>query len=259
MSNSRVVNQTKTDVALRSDSTRWLATVGDEAPVVAAGYHWRRVAPNGQSPGLYLAAPSDMALPVVAERSACGVVFDGTLYNRRDLQKELGELPAGNSDAGLVLASYLRWGEDILQRLRGIFALIVRDNSRDTLLCVRDPLGIHPMFYAAVGDTVFVSPSIDILIRQPYISGAVNRAALADYLLDRFPKMEETFFASVSRLPPGHVLRLVGKERRTHRYWDPAPGGSVNWIRPEELGRFDELLEAAANRCLDFGPTGIFL
>ena len=74
--------------------------------------------------------------------------------------------------------------EDVLQRLRGVFALIIWDSLRNTLLCVRDPLGIHPMFYADSGHTLFVSPSIDVLIRQPHVSAIVNRAALADYQRD---------------------------------------------------------------------------
>src|SRR6266446_2216592 len=110
--------------------------------------------------------------------------------------------------------------------------------------------------YGDSGHTLFISPSIDVLIRQPHVSGIVNRAALADYLLDRFPILDETFFSSVRRVPPGNVLRVVGEDRRTYRYWDPAPEGSITWIRPADLGRFDELLDAAVRQALG-GATAL--
>ncbi len=146
MTNNQVLNQTKPDVAARSDSTRWLATVVNGAPIVAPGYHWRRAGPDGQFPALYSAAGTDTSLPASAECYGCAVVFGGALYNGRDLQEVIGELPPAHNDAELVLAGYVRWGEDILQRLRGVFALIIWDSVRNTLICVRDPLGIHPMF-----------------------------------------------------------------------------------------------------------------
>jgi len=245
----------------QSGSTRWFAAVVDAAPVDAPEYRCKLVGASGQARALYLAGQIEMALPSSAQWPGRGVVFDGALFNGRDLQDQLGDVSASadNNDAALVLAAYLRWGEDVLRRLKGIFALIIWDSVRDILLCVRDPLGVHPMFYADAGHTLFVAPSIDALIGQPQISAIVNRAALADYLLDRFPKLEETFFAGVSRVPPGHVLRVAPEGRRTYRYWDPAPEGAMNWVGPQELERFDELLDAAVTRYLGFGPAGIFL
>jgi asparagine synthetase B (glutamine-hydrolysing) len=106
---------------------------------------------------------------------------------------------------------------------------------------------------------LLVSPSIDVLIRQPQVSAELNRAALADFFLDRFPKLEETFFGAVKRVPPGHVLRVERDSTRTARYWDPSPNGKVQWLTPEEVERFDELLDQAVSRCLGFGKAGIFL
>jgi asparagine synthase (glutamine-hydrolysing) len=242
-------------------STRWFATLRDALPDKAAGFDCRLIAENPRSRRLYLGGEIGYALPDCATSSGCSVIFDGALYNREDLQLRLAELStaAGNSDAALVLAGYLKWGEDLLRHLRGTFAVIIWDGLRDTLLCARDPLGVYPLFHAEAGRALLVSTSIDTLIRQPHISGALNRAALADSLLDRFPKLEETFFARVSRVPPGHALRVAPDGRRTYRYWDPGPGGTVNWIGPDQLERFDDLLDQAVGRCMSFGPAGIFL
>ena len=245
----------------RQPGSRWFAALTATAPAELPRYDCRRVAGNGRSRSLYLRGEIGSALPVFTERSGRGVIFDGALYNRLDLQDELGSFmtPAGSDDAEIVLASYLRWGEDVLSRLRGSFALVIWDSVHEILLCLRDPLGSCPMFYAKGGEGLLVSTSIDILLGHPSVSRTLNRAAMADFLLDRFPKIEETFFDAVSRVPSGHALRVKGETYTSYRYWDPAPDGTVNWIKPDELERFDELFDRAVSRCLSFGPAAIFL
>ena len=129
--------------------------------------------------------------------------------------------PADGNDAELILAGYRQWGEDVLHRLRGTFALVIGDSSREVLLSLRDPMGAYPMFYAKGRDGLLVSMSTDVLLRQPGASRAVNRASMGGYLMERYPTLEETFFEAVSRVPPGHVLRVTREEHRCYRYWDP--------------------------------------
>lgn len=258
---NKQLQEDKQSQMVRQPGSRWFATMTATAPAEWPRYDCRRVAGNGRSRSLYLRGEIGSALPVFTERSGRGVIFDGALYNRQDLQDELGSFmtPAGSDDAEIVLASYLRWGEDVLSRLRGSFALVIWDSVHEILLCLRDPLGSCPMFYAKGGEGLLVSTSIDILLGHPSVSRTLNRAAMADFLLDRFPKIEETFFDAVSRVPSGHALRVKGETYTSYRYWDPAPDGTVNWIKPDELERFDELFDRAVSRCLSFGPAAIFL
>jgi asparagine synthase (glutamine-hydrolysing) len=159
-----------------------------------------------------------------------------------------------------VLEAYLGSGESALAGLRGAFALVVLDGSGAGGLCVRDPLGVYPLFTADAGDHVLVSPSIDSLLSQPGVSGEVNVPALADHLLHRWPDPTETFFASVRRIPPGHALRLAPGGRRLYRYWEPIPPEHpVEWLTEDELESFDTLLEQAVTRCVNGDAAGIFL
>ncbi len=259
MSKIHALNQADKKV-LRQASSHWLGLFTDAVPADLPGFDCQLVAGEGRSKKLYLRQQIDVSAALWAARAGCGVIFEGALYNRRELQNELGDLPApASNDAEVILAAYERWGADVLNRLRGSFALIIWDGPREVLLCLRDPIGTHPLFYSEDRDALLLSPSVQVLVSQPQLSARVNRAALADYLMDRFPLMEETFFHGVSRVPPGHVMRVSRNERRTYRYWDPAPNGQVKWLTPDEVERFDELFDQAVTRCLSLGPAGIFL
>jgi asparagine synthetase B (glutamine-hydrolysing) len=258
---SSQIHQQKESAVLRAPSARWFAALNSAEPAELPGYDCRRVVGSGRARHLYLRGEIGSDLPLVAERSGCGVIFDGALYNRQDLQYELGDFmaPAGSNDAETILAGYLRWGEEFFGRLRGSFALVIWDTVREVFLCLRDPLGSCPLFYTKSTDGLLVSTSIDVLLAQPQVSGSLNRAALADFLLDRFPINEETYFSAIKRVTRGDVLRVKGDRQDSYCYWDPAPDGTVNWIKPDELERFDELFDQAVSRCLSFGPAAIFL
>jgi asparagine synthase (glutamine-hydrolysing) len=195
---------------------------------------------------------------VRAAADGCDACFQGTLHNAEELRRMLA-LAESATRAELVLAGYLRWGAEIVSRLRGAFGLLICDRRRNTALCARDPIGIHPVFYAEAHGQVLVSTSIEDLLAQPGVPSSVNRPALADHLCHRWPDREETFFEAVRRIPPGHAMEISGGARRMYRYWQPVRAGEdVDWIRDDELERFDGLLDRAVDRCID-GPAGIWL
>ena len=246
---------------LAQTSSRWLALLSDKELSDLPDFDDRLVAGSASSRRLFVRCERNSRAPLSSEAEGYAVIFDGALYNRAALIRELADEPVAETynDAELLLAAFRRSGESLLNRLRGAFAAIIWDRARETLFCLRDPIGTFPMFYADGKEGLIISPSIQTLVKCPSVSPAVNRAALADYLLDRFPRMEETFFESVSRVPPGHVLKITRDSRKSYRYWDPAPGGKVNWLNADEVERFDELFDQAVSRCLNLGPSGIFL
>ena len=186
------------------------------------------------------------------------VLFDGLLHSRREWLNHFS-LPTA-SDASLVLNAYLRWGEGVLERVKGLFALIVWDGGKDLLLCARDPHGMHPCFYADEAGDLFLSASAQALARDPRIPGTIDRVAIADHLCHRWPKLESTYFDAVRRLPGGYALRIREGRRTVARYWDPIPPGRpIDYITDEEAGRFPELLDQAVDRCLPGGPAAIYL
>jgi asparagine synthase (glutamine-hydrolysing) len=227
-----------------------------------AAFRGQGSAPGQTGRGLeLLEAPLDWT-PSVTDSPSCRIIFDGVLYNQAELRQEFAEhLPGEPKDADLVGEAYRRWGEDAIAHLKGVFALIIADRVRDLLLCARDPLGIRPLFYAEDERVLLLSPSIETLLEHPGVSAELNRACLVDRLMKRWPAGDETYFNRVRRVPPGHVMRLSGHDRRVYRYWNPLPtDGPMEWIPDDEAQeRFDALLGQAVARCLIPGPAGIYL
>ena len=196
---------------------------------------------------------------VSAKDGSCQALFEGLLYNAKELRKELG-LPEGATPPELVLAGYSRWGAEVLPRLRGVFAVLVSDHERHTLISARDPVGIHPLFYARAGGEVLLSASIQTLVDHPGVGTSVNRIALADHLCHRWPDREETYFEAVRRVPPGHALEVSRSGTRLYRYWEPVPADQeVNWVTEDELELFDDLLDRVLDRTIDGGRAGVWL
>jgi asparagine synthase (glutamine-hydrolysing) len=229
----------------------WLASLSDAQNVANS---------TGERTLSLFAAPGQTPVSS-AERASCRLVFDGWLYNRQELRRQFAaSLRPGADDAELALQAYMRWGEEALHKLKGIFALCLWDGRSGSLLCARDPLGIYPLFYAETRRELLFSTSLDVLAQHPRVPATLNRAALAEYLHNRSPEIHETFYAGIYRLPPGHVLRVRGDSRQVYRYWNPAPQGSrIDWIRDDEVERFEAVLAQAVDRCLELGQAGIFL
>lgn len=227
---------------------RWLASLSE-----AAG--------SAGAMELGLVGEGEGRPPVLAEAADYQVIFDGVLHNREELRRRYAEPErAETNDADLILMGYRRRGEEILREVKGIFALLILDRSRRTFLGVRDPMGVYPLFYAEAGAELLFSTSAESILNHPGVSREVNRAALADNICHRWNDPEETFWAGIKRVPPGHWLRGRAGARQVSRYWDPAPAGTaIKWVREDEIEQFEELLVQAVNRYLGLGPTGIYL
>lgn len=239
-------------------SGEWVLWFGTDhvQPQWPASFHVP--AGSGVSFRARLGDPAERPLVTIAQREGVMAFVDG-LLNETPWRARVGERPA--TPAELLLGSYLTGTDDFLKVTRGSNARALVDSRTGEFVAARDPLGVQPLFYAAVPGGVFVSPSIDKLLAAPGVSHDLSREALADHLCGRWPDPEETYYVSVRRVPAGHVLRWrPGAQLRVTRYWDPYPAGSpIPWLRHDEIELFDRRFEQAVARCLVAPQTGIFL
>ncbi len=171
-----------------------------------------------------------------------------------------GELYGTWTDgATAVLERYLSEGESCLRTIEGVFALAVWDSPNETLLLVRDAVGVIPLFYAQTAEGLVAGTSLGDVVAEGDVSNALSVPALADHVCHRWPDPEETFYEAVRRVPPGHVVRFRGGVLEASRYWHPAPADQpVHWISDEAM-RFDQMLDQAVARSVDVTRSGIYL
>ena len=151
------------------------------------------------------------AQPMVRDGGSSAIVFNGEIYNYRELRAEL--VQAGwrfmtHSDTEVLLVGYLAWDERVLERLRGMFAFAIWDAPERQLFCARDPFGIKPFYYTqAAGQFIFAS-EVKAILEHPAYERELNREALEQYLCYEFNPLQETFFKGIFQLPAGNCLTV---------------------------------------------------
>lgn len=216
---------------------------------------------GGSDRTLYLCVEPGYPVPGFAHGKGYGLILEGEVYNRSVLREWLGESsPKPCSDAELILNAYRRWGNSFLEKIEGVYIIILWDGNIQNLLCARDRVGIYPFFYATEDQRYFFSTSCTALAQHPSISKEINTLLLLEQFCKRWSYSEDTYYHSIRRLLPAHAINVTPLGPRAYRYWEPLKVESqINWVCEEELEEFNPLFEQAVSRCHLSGKTGIFL
>ncbi len=180
--------------------------------------------------------------PMQSADRVFSIVFNGEIYNYRELREELkllGHRFASSSDTEVLLAAWRQWGRDCLLRLVGMFAFVVLDRKQGTITCVRDAFGIKPFFYTLEGGNFLFASEIPAIKELKQVKVELDWQRAYDYLVHGdYDSGPRTFLDGVFHLQPGHVLEL---EIASGRLSDP-----VRWWQPRIAERRDiEFAEAA--------------
>jgi asparagine synthase (glutamine-hydrolysing) len=157
------------------------------------------------------------------------LVFNGEIYNYRELREELralGHSFVTDGDGEVLLHAWAEWEDAALDRVNGMFAVALWHDERKELVCARDPFGEKPLFWARLGDSLVFASEIRALLAANPVLGVVREDALAPYLgLGYMPTVERSFFAQIQQLPAAHLLRFRDGQAAVQRYWRPQPVG----------------------------------
>lgn len=137
------------------------------------------------------------------------IIFNGEIYNFLELRKnleELGHTFLTNSDTEVLLHTYLQYGEDSVNHLRGMFAFAVWDKCEEKLFLARDYFGIKPLYYGKFGETFMFASEIKAFLDNDKFVKELNKEALKPYLIFQYSVLNETFFKGIFKLDPGHTL-----------------------------------------------------
>jgi len=191
------------------------------------------------------------------------MVFNGEIYNHRQLRKDLGEYSfRTHSDTEVLLYTFHKFGfREALGRIEGMFSIALYDRRDRRLYLVRDRAGIKPLYYAFAGGRLAFSSEIKGLL--PLMDRReVNPQAVLMHLTFLFNPLDETVFRGIYRLPPGHFLQmdLRSGRWRVEPYFSYIPAPDDSMTLGDALEELEEIMESVVERQLISDvPVGIFL
>src|SRR6202789_3769181 len=212
------------------------------------------------------------AQPMVHAASGCVITYNGEIYNFQELRRELesgGESFFSNSDTEVVLKAFVRWGLDVVPRLRGIFAMGIWDPRSRSVHLVRDQMGIKPLYWTIVrggtlgGETLLFASEVRSLLASGVVPRRLDAAGVASYLAQGFVVGPNTMIEGIKLLPGASILTVASGpgsgESNTislKRYWE-LPRGTVGTTSEQDL--HDVLAKTVRMQLVSDAPLGIFL
>ena len=162
-------------------------------------------------------------MPMLSHNSEVAITYNGEVYNfpeiRADLEK-LGYTFVSNSDTEVILSAYQHWGDDCVNRFRGMFAFLIWDIRKQRLFAARDRLGIKPLYWSMAGNDLILGSELKTLLASGLIEPTMNYQALHHYLTFYAVPPPLTMLQDVHSLLPGHCLTWEKGTVSVRQYWD---------------------------------------
>jgi asparagine synthase (glutamine-hydrolysing) len=201
--------------------------------------------------------------PIHNEDGKVWVVFNGEIYNFRELRRDLesaGHRFYTQTDTEVIVHAYEEWGPHAIARLRGMFGLAIWDDRTRTLLIARDRVGIKPLYYTEVGGRLYFGSELKSLLCAPNVPRDLDFDALDHYLSFLYTPGDRSIFAGIHKLPPGHFLTWHDGRSELHAYWRLADDEPFDGSDDEAVQRLrDVLADAVRSHLMSDVPLGAFL
>ncbi len=207
--------------------------------------------------------------PMTDQDKTVVVCCNGEIYNHEKLRKELeayGHCYRTHSDTETIVYAYKQWGIDCLERLEGMFAIVIFDRIKNELYLVRDRIGIKPIYFSLQGNIFSFASEIKALWQLPWIEKKINRVALHHYLSFLVTPAPMTLYKGIYKLPSAFYVQVDSKRKVSfHEWYTP-----VTTLSQNEQNQFaDEtfciknirmlLRKSIKKRMMSDVPFGVFL
>jgi len=201
--------------------------------------------------------------PIHNQDRTAWIVFNGEIYNYRELRdklEKLGHTFYTNSDTEAIVHAYDQYGADCPNHLRGMFAFAIWDERTQELFLARDRVGKKPLLYAQVNGQFIFGSEFSALLQHPDVGKDIDVEALDHYLSFMCVPAPLTAYRAIRKLEPGHSLRWRKGEIKIERYWQPDFSKKINISEQEAGERAIEILRDAVKvRLMSEVPLGAFL
>ncbi len=158
--------------------------------------------------------------PMHSPDERVSVVYNGEIYNFKELREELADYPfRSDCDTEVIIAAYLAWGISCVERFNGMFAIALYDREDETVYLIRDRIGKKPLYYwYQDGELVFAS-ELKPIMACPDFPAEIDRGVLSRFLFQKYINAPESIYRNVCKLEPGAILSFQGGQIRTWKYW----------------------------------------
>lgn len=202
--------------------------------------------------------------PLSNEDGTVWIVFNGEIYNHRDLRKQLiskGHQFKTKTDTETIVHLYEEYGSDCVKYLRGMFAFAIWDEKNKKLFCARDRFGIKPFFYFMDNDKFIFGSEIKCILSQTNLSSALSLPMLDQYLTFGYSSEDSTIYQDIRKLKPAHTLEIEHRGKiKIRRYWDLEYRPDYSKTEDEWCKLIDDKLsESVKAHLMSDVPLGAFL
>lgn len=205
--------------------------------------------------------------PMVHEPSGCRITYNGEVYNFKILRKELeerGEHFKSGSDTEVILAGIARDGPTFIERLEGMYAFGLFDPRNTTLILVRDPAGIKPLYIAEADGCFLFASEVRALLASGIVSRKISKAAVGSLLAFGSVQQPLSIFESVRMSPPGSWQTIRAKCNEwivdTPQVWWNPPSPKLGLSQEEIVSQTRKhLVDAVDDHLISDVPVGVFL
>lgn len=190
------------------------------------------------------------------------LVFNGEIYNYRELRATLNNYPyQTSSDTEVLMAAFIQWGIECVQHIKGMFAFAVWDKQTETLLLVRDRMGVKPLVYYIDDKKLVFASERRALLASGLVPPSLNKSALVDYLSFQSTGYPDTMIQGIEQVKAGHWMKIDRYAKQTEAYWRLSSIKPDLSISPKEAEQklFDLMNSAVSSRMITDVPLGAFL
>lgn len=207
--------------------------------------------------------------PMWSDDNRIVIVFNGEVYNFKDLKNELQDYCfRSDSDTEVIVAAYKKWGESCISRLQGMFAIAIYDLNLSKVILARDHIGEKPLYYWKKKDEVYFASELKPLMQLPWFEKAINKEVLARYLFQLNINAPESIFKNVYKLEPGTILEVSIEESigvKQKRFWgvseafEKAKKERIHSFEDAKNGLQNKIRESVRRRLVSDVPIGCLL
>jgi asparagine synthase (glutamine-hydrolysing) len=202
--------------------------------------------------------------PISNENGTVWVVFNGEIYNYRELRSELlakGHTFRTQTDTEVLVHLYEEYGADLVSKLRGMFGFAIWDSTAELLMLARDRVGIKPLYYCVADRFISFGSEIKAILADPDVRAEIDPRVIDRFLTFLYLPGEETLFKNVFKLAPGSYLLAQGGKITIQQYWDLSfqQAESTLDIKTAEEQFTDLLDEAVQLHMISDVPVGFLL